>query len=92
MKNERELHKFGTESLLKNSDESGGNRKSSIYSRLFTTAVVEKELQIFGKFSPSQDFQLIPKIVYTPEDYKLIKRFINSAEGLSDVIIKNDQN
>ena len=44
------------------------------------------------KFSPSQEFQLIPKIVYTPENYKIIRRSINSAEDSSNVIIKNDQN
>ena len=51
-----------------------------------------KKISNFEKFSPSQKFQLIPKIVYTPENYKIIRRFTNSAEDLSNVIIKNDQN
>ena len=44
IKNERELRYLGTESCLSNSNESGGKREFSIYSRLFTKAVVEKEL------------------------------------------------
>ena len=44
LENERELHKLGIESCPNSSTESGGERNFSIYSRFFTTAVVEKEL------------------------------------------------
>ena len=59
---------MGTESRPNSSNESGGNRKFNIYSRLFTTAVVKKEIINFIKFSPLQKIQLLPKIVNTPKD------------------------
>ena len=45
------------------------------------------ELQIVETYPP----HFTPKIVQTPEDYSIIKRFINSAENLSNVRIKEDQ-
>ena len=49
-------------------------------------------IKTFKKFLPSQKYHLIPKSVYTPKLYKIINRFINSAEDLASVRIKNDQN
>ena len=68
-----------------------GERKFNIYSRLFATAVVKNILlssKLYKKFSPSQKFYLFPKLVHTPENSKIINKFINSAE---DVINQNDQ-
>ena len=45
----------------------------------------------YKKFSPLQKFQFIPKFVHTPEDYKFNTKFINSAEDLTNVLLKNDQ-
>ena len=88
MKNERELRKLGTESRPNSSNEGGGNRKSSIYSKLLATAVVE-EITNFIKFSPLLKIQLFPKIVILQI---VTNFFINSAEDSTNVIIKNDQN
>ena len=76
MKNERELHKLVTESLLNNSNESGGNKKSSLYSRLFFTAVVEKEKQILKISLPHGNFSYFRKPYILPKNIK-------SSEGLS---------
>ena len=46
----------------------------------------------YKKLLPSQKSHLIPKSIYTPENYKIINRFINSAEDLTSLKIKNDQN
>ena len=46
----------------------------------------------YTKLYPSHNSQLNPKIVHTPENYKIINRFINSAEDSTHVIFKNDQN
>ena len=76
VKNEGELHKLGTESLFNNSNESGGNRKSGIFSRLFTTVVVEKELQILKNSLPHRSSSYFLKL------YMLLK-IINSLKDSS---------
>ena len=44
VKNERDLRKLGIESCSNSSNKSGSKRKFSLYSMLFTTVVVVKEL------------------------------------------------
>ena len=86
------MRKLGIESCPNSSKESGGERNITIYSRLFTTAVVENELQfVFKNFSPSQKSQLTAKIVYIPKDDKFDPNSTSSAEDLLNVTIDNDR-
>ena len=83
VKNERKLRKLGIESCPK-----------VVFTPNFSQQWFGKSCCItnYKKIFPSQNFPLIAKIVYTPEIYQIINRLINSAENLTNVIIKNDQN
>ena len=52
-------------------------------------------LKNFIKFQVTENYfpgRILPKIVYTPKNYKIVDKFVNSTEYFSNVIIKNDQN
>ena len=63
VKDQRELHKFGTESLLNNSNESGGKKKIQYLFQVVHNSGCWKRITNFKKFSLSQKFELTPNFV-----------------------------
>ena len=68
-----------------------GEKKTSVSIPIYS----QQWLKIFTKFQITENYfpdRILPKIVYTPENYKIVDKFVNSTEYFSNVIIRNDPN
>ena len=88
MKKRKRTALMGSESHLGSSEESG--RKKIHSSPNFSQQWLKKfiKIQFTENYSPDR---ILPKIVFTPKNYKIVDNFVNSTEYFSNVITKNEQ-